>query len=51
MLIRAAEAAIPTHIFSLSERALMEVHQQTPVELFKHNKVCVFKMLYWSWAT
>ncbi|OCK85102.1 PLC-like phosphodiesterase [Lepidopterella palustris CBS 459.81] len=32
------EAAIPTHIFSLSEKSLMEIHQQAPSALFKHNK-------------
>ncbi|KAK7549668.1 PLC-like phosphodiesterase [Phyllosticta paracitricarpa] len=32
------EATIPTHIFSLSEGRLMEAHQQSPVELFSHNK-------------
>ncbi|KAF1999407.1 PLC-like phosphodiesterase [Amniculicola lignicola CBS 123094] len=32
------EAKIPTHVFSLSEKALMEVHETQPSELFKHNK-------------
>ncbi|KAF1912229.1 PLC-like phosphodiesterase [Ampelomyces quisqualis] len=32
------EAAIPTHVFSLSEKALMEVHEMNPAGLFKHNK-------------
>jgi hypothetical protein len=34
----APEAKIPTHIFSLSEKSLMEVHETDPVGLFKHNK-------------
>ncbi|KAF2831767.1 PLC-like phosphodiesterase [Ophiobolus disseminans] len=34
----APEAAIPTHVFSLSEKALMEVHETNPAGLFKHNK-------------
>jgi len=32
------EASIPTHVFSLSEKTLMEVHETQPAELFKHNK-------------
>ncbi|KAF2498431.1 PLC-like phosphodiesterase [Lophium mytilinum] len=32
------EAKIPTHVFSLSEKTLMEVHEQTPTQLFAHNK-------------
>ncbi|KAF1969135.1 1-phosphatidylinositol-4,5-bisphosphate phosphodiesterase 1 [Bimuria novae-zelandiae CBS 107.79] len=32
------EANIPTHVFSLSEKTLMEVHETNPAELFKHNK-------------
>ncbi|KAL6159416.1 hypothetical protein ACJQWK_05750 [Exserohilum turcicum] len=32
------EAKIPTHIFSLSEGVLMELHEQNPVGLFEHNK-------------
>ncbi|KAF4535998.1 1-phosphatidylinositol-bisphosphate phosphodiesterase [Lasiodiplodia theobromae] len=32
------EAQYPTHIFSLSEGRLMEVHQHFPSELFQHNK-------------
>ncbi|KAL5113762.1 hypothetical protein ACEQ8H_008336 [Pleosporales sp. CAS-2024a] len=34
----APEAAIPTHVFSLSEKALMEVHETNPTGLFHHNK-------------
>ncbi|KAF1951938.1 PLC-like phosphodiesterase [Byssothecium circinans] len=34
----APEANIPTHVFSLSEKTLMEVHESNPTELFKHNK-------------
>ncbi|KAF2277469.1 PLC-like phosphodiesterase [Westerdykella ornata] len=29
---------IPTHVFSLSEKALMEVHETQQAALFKHNK-------------
>jgi hypothetical protein len=32
------EASIPTHVFSLSESALMEVHKSDPIGLFNHNK-------------
>ncbi|EON61955.1 hypothetical protein W97_01173 [Coniosporium apollinis CBS 100218] len=32
------EARIPTHIFSLSEGVLMEVHESDPRGLFSHNK-------------
>jgi hypothetical protein len=32
------EANIPTHVFSLSEKTLMEVHETQPAALFKHNK-------------
>jgi len=32
------EAQIPTHVFSLSEKALMEVHTTNPTGLFAHNK-------------
>ncbi|KAF1828836.1 PLC-like phosphodiesterase [Decorospora gaudefroyi] len=34
----APEAKIPTHVFSLSEKALMEVHETDPAGLFHHNK-------------
>ncbi|KAF2682859.1 PLC-like phosphodiesterase [Lentithecium fluviatile CBS 122367] len=32
------EANVPTHVFSLSEKTLMEVHETNPTALFKHNK-------------
>ncbi|KAL9124874.1 MAG: hypothetical protein Q9217_005846 [Psora testacea] len=32
------EALIPTHIFSLSEKKLMEVHQSSGATLFSHNR-------------
>jgi hypothetical protein len=32
------EASIPTHVFSLSEHAIMEVHKMNPRGLFDHNK-------------
>ncbi|KAJ4345381.1 uncharacterized protein N0V89_011511 [Didymosphaeria variabile] len=32
------EANIPTHVFSLSEKTLMEVHETNPTALFQHNK-------------
>jgi hypothetical protein len=34
----ASEANIPTHVFSLSEKTLMEVHETNPTALFNHNK-------------
>ncbi|KAH6852839.1 PLC-like phosphodiesterase [Alternaria rosae] len=34
----APEAKVPTHVFSLSETTLMEVHENDPVRLFEHNK-------------
>jgi len=33
-----AEASIPTHVFSLSERSLLQIHKTDPVGLFTHNK-------------
>ncbi|KAF2253116.1 PLC-like phosphodiesterase [Trematosphaeria pertusa] len=32
------EASIPTHVYSMSEKTLMEVHESQPAALFKHNK-------------
>ncbi|KAL8387913.1 hypothetical protein RB595_009581 [Gaeumannomyces hyphopodioides] len=32
------EAAMPTHIFSLSEKGVLEVHEKSPKALFDHNK-------------
>ncbi|KAL2167730.1 hypothetical protein VTG60DRAFT_861 [Thermothelomyces hinnuleus] len=32
------EATMPTHIFSLSENGVMEVHQKSARELFEHNR-------------
>lgn len=32
------EASIPTHVFSLSERSLLQVHKIDPVGLFTHNQ-------------
>lgn len=32
------EASVPTHVFSLSEGTLMEVHKKNPKRLFDHNK-------------
>ena len=32
------ESANPTHVFSLSESSLMEVHKADPVGLFQHNQ-------------
>ncbi|KAJ4372015.1 hypothetical protein N0V83_003788 [Neocucurbitaria cava] len=34
----APESSIPTHVYSLSEKALMEVHETNPSGLFRHNK-------------
>lgn len=36
--LSAPEAAIPTHVFSLSEKTLLEVHETSPEILFHHNK-------------
>jgi hypothetical protein len=36
--LAAPEASIPTHIFALSEKTLMEVHETEPEALFNHNK-------------
>ncbi|KAH6638447.1 PLC-like phosphodiesterase [Boeremia exigua] len=36
--LTAPEARIPTHVFSLSEKTLLEVHTATPETLFAHNK-------------
>lgn len=36
--LTAPEASIPTHVFSLSEKTLMEVHETQPEVLFNHNK-------------
>jgi len=35
------EAAIPTHVFALSEKALMKVHETHAPALFSHNRVCI----------
>lgn len=32
------EAEMPTHVFSLSEKAVVEVHEKTPAQLFDHNR-------------
>lgn len=32
------EAAMPTHVFSLSEKAVVEVHEKQAPELFEHNR-------------
>ncbi|KAH6850231.1 PLC-like phosphodiesterase [Chaetomium sp. MPI-CAGE-AT-0009] len=32
------EATMPTHIFSLSEKGVMEVHEKSAQELFEHNR-------------
>ncbi|KAK2004809.1 phosphatidylinositol-specific phospholipase C [Colletotrichum falcatum] len=32
------EATMPTHIFSLSEKGVMEVHEKQGAELFRHNR-------------
>ncbi|QDS72954.1 hypothetical protein FKW77_008506 [Venturia effusa] len=32
------EASVPTHVFSLSEGTLMEVHKKNPKGLFDHNR-------------
>lgn len=32
------EASMPTHVFSLSEKAVVEVHEKQAADLFEHNK-------------
>ncbi|ROW12819.1 hypothetical protein VMCG_00432 [Cytospora schulzeri] len=32
------EASMPTHVFSLSEKAVVEVHEKQAPDLFEHNK-------------
>lgn len=32
------EASMPTHVFSLSEKAVVEVHEEQAPDLFEHNK-------------
>lgn len=32
------EASMPTHIFSLAEKAVAEVHEKEPMQLFEHNR-------------
>lgn len=32
------EANMPTHIFSLAEKAVAEVHEKEPMQLFEHNR-------------
>lgn len=36
--LSSAEATVPTHVFSLSEKKLMEVHQSSGPTLFSHNR-------------
>lgn len=36
--LREPEATIPTHVFSLSEKQLMEIHQSQGPTLFSHNR-------------
>ncbi|KAG9197880.1 hypothetical protein G6514_000772 [Epicoccum nigrum] len=38
------EASMPNHIFSLSEPAVIELHNRSPLELFKHNKDFLMRM-------
>lgn len=32
------EASMPTHVFSLSEKAVVEVHEKQALDLFEHNR-------------
>jgi phosphatidylinositol phospholipase C, delta len=32
------EATMPTHVFSLAEKAVVEVHEKEPTQLFEHNR-------------
>ena len=36
--LRAPEATIPTHVFALSEKKLIEIHQSSGPTLFSHNR-------------
>lgn len=38
------EASMPNHIFSLSEPAVVELHNKSPLELFKHNRDFLMRM-------
>jgi hypothetical protein len=38
------EASMPNHIFSLSEPAVIELHNKSPLELFKHNRNFLMRM-------
>lgn len=39
------EASMPTHVFSLSENKLIAMHKHNPSALFRHNKVCVTRLV------
>lgn len=38
------EASMPNHIFSLSEPAVIELHNKSPLELFNHNRDFLMRM-------
>ena len=40
-VVRYIEAALPVHVFSLSEKALADLRETHSEELFSHNRVSV----------
>lgn len=42
------EATMPTHIFSLSEKAVADVHEKNPRELFEHNRRYLMRAYPWG---
>ncbi|CAM1505453.1 Fc.00g110900.m01.CDS01 [Cosmosporella sp. VM-42] len=42
------EAAMPTHIFSLSEKKVVDVHEKQAAELFNHNKHFLMRTYPWG---
>ncbi|KAF7562629.1 hypothetical protein G7046_g1508 [Stylonectria norvegica] len=42
------EAAMPTHIFSLSEKKVIEVHEKQGLELFNHNRHFLMRTYPWG---
>ncbi|KAM0346486.1 hypothetical protein ACHAPU_005551 [Fusarium lateritium] len=42
------EAGMPTHIFSLSEKKVIDVHEQQPSDLFNHNRHFLMRTYPWG---
>lgn len=42
------EAMMPTHIFSLSEKKVLDVHQKQALDLFNHNKYFLMRTYPWG---